>query len=50
MAKQDKTAEKKPEVKTKEFPLKKPLGKKAIGDKVKLGPKGETFYKLNGTI
>lgn len=54
MAKTDKPAEtkSKPEkkIETKEFTLKKPLGNKAAGDKIKLGPKGEEFYSFNGTI
>lgn len=50
MAKNDKTAEKKPEVKTKEFTLKKPHNGKSVGEKVKFGPKAEEFYKFNGTI
>lgn len=37
-------------IKTKDFILKKPLNGKKIGDKIKLGPKGEIFYKRLNTI
>ena len=40
----------KPSVKTNEFPLKKPYGGKEIGDKVKLGPEGEKFFKSKNRI
>lgn len=40
----------KAKISTKEFTLKKPLNGKAIGEKVRLGAKGEKFYKRNKTI
>lgn len=48
--KKEEKAESKPSIKTKEFPLKKPYGGKEIGDKVKLGPEGERFFKRKNRI